>query len=155
MRPSKHQNYMSVADIVAERSHDSQTKVGAVLVNNESGAIMATGYNGFVRGALDTDLPSVRPDKYNYIIHAETNLICNAVRSGIKTDNAAVYCTLSPCVKCLRMLWQAGISDFYFRDKYKDFEDSINMMDLSVSVEKTDDGFYFMKIKPKIDIFFK
>ena len=54
MRPSKIANYMEIADVVSKRSHDVDTKVGAVLINNKSGAIIATGFNGFVRGANDS-----------------------------------------------------------------------------------------------------
>lgn len=46
-------NYMDMASVVSQRSHDAETKVGAILVNNNSGAIVATGFNGFVRGADD------------------------------------------------------------------------------------------------------
>src|SRR6478609_3085277 len=108
-RPSKLANYMETAEVCAKRSHDAETKVGAVLVNNISGAIMATGFNGFVRGAPDSILPTTRPDKYEYIVHAETNLITNCARHGISMDNCMLVCTLSPCKSCMRMLINAGV----------------------------------------------
>jgi len=132
----------------ATLSHDIHTKVGALLINPKTGAVMAEGYNGFIRGAKDELLPTTRPEKYDYIIHAETNLLCNAVRSGVKTDDCIVYCTLSPCVKCIRMLWQAGISTFYFKDKYKDFEQSAEMLDLNIEAEQVEDHF-LLTISPK------
>ena len=140
--------YQLRAEAAATQSHDIHTKVGALLINPKTGAVMAEGYNGFVRGAPDNDLPTSRPEKYDYIIHAETNLLCNAVRSGVKTDDAIMYCTLSPCVKCLRMLWQAGVSTFYFKDKYRDFDDSSSMLDLDIKAEIID-GFWLMKIRPR------
>jgi len=140
--------YHARAEAIASQSHDSETKVAAILINSETGAVMAEGYNGFIRGADDEALPCHRPEKYDYIIHAETNLLCNAVRSGVKTNNSVVYCTLSPCVRCLRMLWQAGISTFYFKEKYKDFEESSSMKDLDISTVQVH-GFYVMKIKPR------
>ncbi len=140
--------YHARALAIASQSHDIHTQVAAVLINKKTLAVMAEGYNGFVRGAPDEQLPTSRPEKYNYIIHAETNLICNAVRSGVKTDDAVVYCTLSPCTLCLRMLWQAGISEFYFKDKYKDFDSCTSMLDLEAETSKV--GSYFkMYIKPR------
>lgn len=129
-------SYDRRAQAVASDSHDSETKVGALLINKESGAVISDGYNGFVRGAPDAKLPSTRPEKYNFFQHSELNMLCNAVRHGVSTKNCIVYVTLSPCTKCLRMLWQAGIDEIYFKDVYKDFETSVNMGDLIVETGK-------------------
>lgn len=130
----------------AENSHDSETKVGAILINNESGAVIAEGYNGFVRNAPDDKLPTTRPDKYPYMIHAEQNLICNAVRNGIRTENCTLFCTLSPCKTCIRLLYQAGITTIYFKDVYGDLEYSKNMGDLDFDIEVVGE-FYKLKYK--------
>ena len=82
MRPSKIQNFMDIAETISMRSHDAETKVGAVLINNQSSAILATGYNGFVVGAEDDKLPNTRPEKYEYMLHAEQNLITNCSKHG-------------------------------------------------------------------------
>lgn len=142
MRPSKLENYMDMANIVAMRSHDAETKVGAVLVNNESGAIMATGYNGFVRNANDSGLPNTRPDKYEYILHAEDNLIANCARHGISMQNCTLICTLSPCKHCMRMLFNCGITKVVAQELYKDFEDIKNMKDIQVNVAMNKEGMY-------------
>lgn len=147
MRPSKNQNYMDIAQTIAERSHDAQTKVGAVLVNNVSGAIVATGYNGFVRGAPDDKLPTTRPEKYEYILHAEQNLIANSARHGISMDNCSLVCTLSPCKLCMRMLLNCGITKVIAKDLYKDFNDILQMQDIKVEVEQKEDGFYHISYK--------
>lgn len=135
---------------VAEDSPDTSTKVGAVLVHGESGAVIADGFNGFIRGAPDSKLPMTRPEKYDYIIHAEMNLICNAVRHGISTDKCLVFCTISPCVKCMRALYQAGISEVYVKGFYTDFEKCSSMLDLSLSVTTLGE-FSRIEIKPKRD----
>lgn len=136
MRQSKIQNYMEIAEVVSKRSHDSETKVGAVLVNNESGAIIATGYNGFVRNAPDSVLPTTRPDKYEYIIHAEQNLIANCARHGISMDNCTLVCTLSPCKLCMRILYNCGITKVIVRDLYKDFQDIRDMKDIDITIDR-------------------
>lgn len=141
-RPSKIKNYMDVAEIVAQRSHDSETKVGAVLVSNNSGAILSTGYNGFVRGVKDSELPTTRPGKYEYILHAEQNLICNAARHGISLENSTLVCTHSPCKLCMRMLVNSGITRVITKHLYKDFNEILNMKDINVEVSTDEEGFY-------------
>lgn len=147
MRPSKNQNYMDIAETIAERSHDAETKVGAVLINNVSGAIVATGYNGFVRGADDASLPCTRPDKYEYILHAEQNLIANSARHGISMANCSLVCTLSPCKHCMRMLLNCGITKVIAKDLYRDFNEILQMKDISVAVVQEADGFWHLTYK--------
>ncbi len=144
MRPTKLKNYMDSAQIASERSHDAETKVGAVLVNNESGAEIARGYNGFVRGADDAILPNTRPDKYEFILHAEENIITNCVRHGISMNNCMVVCTLSPCKHCMRLLVNCGITKVVCRDLYKDFQEILKMPDVKVTLaeNKDENGFY-------------
>lgn len=133
---------MDIAETIARRSHDSETKVGAVLVNNDSGAVIATGCNGFVRGAPDTTLPSHRPEKYPYIMHAEQNLVANCARHGISMNNCTLVCTLSPCVTCMRLLWQCGITEVLVKDLYRDFESVRKMDDIRINCEQTQEGFW-------------
>jgi deoxycytidylate deaminase len=141
-------SYHRRAEAIAINSHDAQTKVSALLINPKSGAVISDGYNGFVRGAPDADLPTTRPDKYKYIVHAEVNLLCNAVRHGVRADDCVVYSTLSPCISCVRMLWQAGISAVYYKEVYRDFSESVDMGDIVIKVSKLGD-FYRMDISAK------
>jgi len=145
-RPSKLHFYMAMADTAASRSHDSETKVGSVLVKADTGAIIATGGNGFVRGADDASLPSTRPEKYDYIVHSEMNLIANCARHGISTENCFVVCTLTPCKICMRLLWQCGISRVVAKAKYRDFENILKMQDISVS--STIDEYIDLRYRP-------
>lgn len=135
MITEKKLNYYHVRALAtASASPDTSTKVGALLIHGESGAVIAEGYNGYIRGAPDEELPTTRPEKYDYIIHAETNLLCNAVRHGISTNNCVLFCTISPCIKCMRMLYQAGIKEIYVKGFYSDFEKCSSMMDLTLDV---------------------
>lgn len=134
MRPSKLQNYMEIAETVAKRSHDAETKVGSILINNASGAIIATAFNGFVRGAPDAILPNVRPDKYKFIIHSELNLISNCARHGISMEDTTVICTMSPCVQCTRFLANCGVTQVIVKTLYKDFDEVLAMEDIKVQL---------------------
>lgn len=141
-RPTKIQNWMDQAVAVSARSHDAETKVGAVLVKNDSGAVIAQGYNGFVRGADDNMLPRVRPDKYPYMVHAEQNLIANCARHGINMDNTTLVITLSPCTSCMRLMWQAGVTKVICKTLYRDVGKILKMDDLHINIDMTPEGFY-------------
>lgn len=132
---------MDMAHVVAARSHDAETKVGAILVNNKSGAIIATGFNGFVRGVNDSVLPNTRPKKYEYILHAEQNLISNCARHGISMEDCSLICTLTPCKLCMRLLFSCGITKVIAESEYRDFDDILKMRDLKVEHEKNKEGF--------------
>ena len=106
--------FFSEAVLWSRRSHDSQTQCGCVLVKNKT--CIATGYNGFMRDVNDTRLPTTRPEKYPYMIHAEANAIYNCAREGKSTLGATAYITAAPCTTCLQMLWQCGIEDIRFSD---------------------------------------
>jgi dCMP deaminase len=142
MRPSKIKNYMDIAEVVAQRSHDAETKVGAVLVNNSSGAVLATGFNGFVRGADDSKLPCTRPEKYEFILHAEQNMMANCCRHGISMEDCTLVCSLSPCKLCMRLMINCGITKVIARELYKDFQEILSMPDVKTCITVREDGLY-------------
>lgn len=144
-RPSKYKYWMGIAEAVSLRSHDTETKVGAILVKNDTGMVIASGHNGFVRGAPDDKLPTVRPEKYRFMVHAEENLLAHCSRNGIAVDNCTLIITLSPCQKCLRLMWQAGITEVICRDIYRDH--TIDMEDLDIEQELTEEGYHKLKYK--------
>lgn len=144
-RPSKMENWMDQAVAVSARSHDAETKVGAVLVKNDSGAVIAQGYNGFVRGADDSKLPNTRPDKYPYMVHAEQNLIANCARHGVSMDNTTLIITLSPCTVCMRLMWQAGVTKVVCKTLYGDIGKILDMDDLNLKISKDKHGFYHIE----------
>ena len=140
---------MKVAEAVSRASHDDETKVGAALIKNDTGAIIATGFNGFVRGAPDDELPTTRPDKYPYMQHAEENIIFNCARHGISMDNCFLVCTMSPCMDCMRAMWQCGITHVVARDIYKDMDEIKNMKDLGVKMRTLPNGYIELKYQSK------
>lgn len=133
MDERKISKYMRIAETVSELSHDEETKVGAILVSNKTGNILMEGYNGFIRGANDAILPRTRPDKYQYIVHAEENLLASCTRHRVSLENCTVFCTLSPCIKCCRLLWQTGVTNVIIKEKYRDFETLKMSLDLDIT----------------------
>lgn len=142
-RPSKYEYWMGIAEAVSARSHDIETKVGAILVKNDTGMVIATGHNGFVRGAPDDSLPKVRPEKYEFMVHAEENLMAHCAKSGISVDNCTLVITLSPCQRCLRLMFQAGITRVICRDIYRDH--NIDMKDIDIDQTTTKEGYHELR----------
>lgn len=111
--------FFEIAKIVAKRSKDPKTKVGAVLVKDN--CIIGVGYNGDPRN-FEYDFDWSSSEKYDYVIHAELNAISNATRIGAKVYGADIYLTLSPCHDCIKLLIQNGIRNVYYLEEYKDIE---------------------------------
>lgn len=117
MNHNKIKIYLEMARSVAKNSKDAETQVGAILIS-ENGSVVATGYNGFLRGAKDHLLPKTRPHKHVFMQHAERNLLYNCLYEGISSKNTTVICTLSPCMDCLRALFQSGIKTVIYETLY-------------------------------------
>lgn len=99
---------MSLAYLVASRSKDPNTQVGAVIVD-EQNRILATGYNGFAPGIAETAERWERPVKYDYVIHAEINAIAHAASKGISLHGSTLYVTHAPCMNCFKTVIASGI----------------------------------------------
>lgn len=104
-RPSWDEYFLMIARTVSTRSHDEETQVGCVIVN-ERNHIVGTGYNGFPSGATDGSLPATRPEKYPYMIHSEANAIANSTQNLF---GCTLYCTLQPCLECMKLIKSSGI----------------------------------------------
>lgn len=99
-------------------SKDPSTKVGAILVSPDNERI-SSGYNGFVRGVIETPEKWARPLKYQYVRHAEENalLLCPFEKKG-----ATLYCTLQCCHRCMGLVAQAGIHRLVYINPYPNLE---------------------------------
>ena len=141
-------SYMERAETVAKDSKDPKTKVGCLFVTPNDGAVVASGYNSYVRNVNDKILPKEAPDKYPYIVHAEENAILNSAKKGIATEGCIAVVTLSPCTYCMRRLWQCGITTIYFKEKYRDFDKQISMKDLHINLTQIDE-YYKIELEVK------
>lgn len=112
-RISWDQKWLGQAFLNSKRSHDGQTKCGAVIVTDDN-LLVSEGYNGFPRDIDDTVLPNLRPEKYPWFQHAERNAIYNAAREGRQTKGTICYVTGLPCFECTLALYQAGIKHIVY-----------------------------------------
>lgn len=145
---------MGMAHHAALRSHDAETKVGCVIINNDK-HILSMGYNGFPSGCEDSKLPSTRPDKYPFMVHAEQNAISNIVVKSCEPLTA--YVTHRPCRICAKLLWQNNVRR-WFVEKGSDAE-SFSDKDGIVFDFLVENGltFYIMKTdaEPFINVYNK
>jgi dCMP deaminase len=112
--------FMDVAHLAASKSKDRSTKVGAVAVG-EGHNVLSLGYNGFVRYCDDDDEDRhERPEKYDWIVHAELNVICNAARAGTPLLGTTLYTTSHPCKDCAKAIVQAGFTEVVIPSKGDD-----------------------------------
>jgi len=103
--------FMNMVYLIAMKSKDENTHIGAVIVGSDN-EIITTGYNGLVRGIKD-DLPErqEKPEKYFWFEHAERNAIYNAVRIGVSLMGCKIYTNGIPCADCARAIIQSGIKE--------------------------------------------
>ncbi|MGA1047301.1 MAG: deoxycytidylate deaminase [Minisyncoccia bacterium] len=116
--------FLKMASLVSERATCVRRKVGCVLVNSK-GHVIATGYNGGASGqehCIDNpckgaDFKSGEGLDVCNAIHAEQNALlqCKDVY-----DIEYVYCTLSPCIHCLKLLLNTSAKHIVFGEKYVD-----------------------------------
>lgn len=111
---------MNIAKEVATRATCDRKHVGAVIVRDR--CILATGYNGSVRGLPHcAEVGHMMEDGHCVrTIHAEANAIIQAARHGTSIEQSGIYITASPCWSCFRMIANAGITRIVFGEFYRD-----------------------------------
>lgn len=102
--------FMSMAYLIAMKSHDNSTRVGAVIVGPDH-EVRSMGYNGLPRGLSYNAHRIVSPTKYSYTEHAERNAIYNASRFGAPLLSCTLYTQWIPCSDCARAIVQTGIKE--------------------------------------------
>ena len=119
-RASWDEYFMQIALDVASRATCDRKHVGAVLVRDK--CILATGYNGSIRGLshCDEDGHLMEDGHCVRTIHAEANAIIQAARNGVRIEGATVYVTASPCWGCFKMIANAGCTRIVFGEFYRD-----------------------------------
>ncbi|UCG91862.1 MAG: cytidine/deoxycytidylate deaminase family protein [candidate division WOR-3 bacterium] len=128
MRKSWDEYFMSIAELVAERSTCLRRNVGAVIVKDKR--ILATGYNGAPSGIVHCDevgclretlkIPAGERHEICRGIHAEQNAIIQAATFGVNITGGIIYTTHQPCFICTKMLINAHVSKIVFKKEYPD-----------------------------------
>jgi dCMP deaminase len=136
--------------LIASKSKDTKTKVGAVIVKNN--AIISEGYNGFCRGVSDA-IPSryERPEKYFWAEHAERNSIYHCARNGIATEGTTLYTQGLPCSDCTRAIIQSGITEIVLHEEWEHgISFNVNREKWNESGQRSDIMIYESRIKVRV-----
>ena len=121
---------MKMALHTSSQSHDPNTQVGAVIVDDNNN-ILSVGYNSEPNGFNSICFPWGRDGKpldtkYLYVCHAELNAICNFTGSKKDLQGTKIYVTLFPCNECAKLIVQSGIKEvIYSCDKYANADNTI------------------------------
>jgi dCMP deaminase len=169
-RISRDDMFTQIVQVVAQRSTCLRSQVGALIVKD--GRIISMGYNGPVSGIPECkEIPSfeelVTDPNYNdrpvsqviheleedpllcegpgctRSLHAETNAIAFAARAGVSVEGCTLYCSMSPCINCAKVIVNSGIKEVKFLEKYRN-EDGIKLLERAgiavVDLGGTEDG---------------
>ena len=111
--------FMTMVYLVASKSKDKRTHIGAVVTGPKR-EIRSTGYNGFVRG-LNDDVPErhEKGEKQHWFEHAERNAIYNATLMGSSLKDCRMYTQGVPCIDCARGIVQSGIREVVVDKKWE------------------------------------
>lgn len=169
-RPSWDEYFMLLAKLAATRSTCFSRPVGAVIVRDRR--VLTTGYNGAAPGAWhctdkrqcywrqpENHVPGIDPRDLSRAIHAEMNAMAHAARKGIIIEGGSIYCTLSPCMNCFKVLISAGIKKVFFEhiydfnnqggdkfllDFYKQYSPDIEVTQLAISPQTLETAVNFI-----------
>lgn len=118
VRPSWDQYFIDILKVVGTRSTCDRGKSGCVITKDKR--ILSTGYIGSPIGTTHCDdagheMHTVKHEdghETRHCIrtaHAEQNAIVSAARFGIALEGATLYCNMTPCYACAKMIINAGI----------------------------------------------
>jgi len=127
-RPSWDEYFMEICEAVSKRSTCDRGRVGCVIARDKR--ILVTGYSGSPIGLPHCDevghqIKTVKHEDGSETqhclrtTHAEQNAICQAAKLGIAIDGSTLYCKMTPCSACAKMIINAGIKRVVAEKKYK------------------------------------
>jgi len=114
--------FLKMANLVSERGTCIRRKVGCVLTN-KLGHVLATGYNGVPANSKHCIDEPCSGAKFTsgegleecQAIHAEQNALIQC-KNNFEIDS--IYCTLSPCITCVKLFLNTSAKHIYFLEKY-------------------------------------
>jgi len=127
IRPSWDEYFMEVCHAVAKRATCDRGRSGCVIARDKQ--ILVTGYVGSPRGIPHCDeighqMNSVTHEDGHIskhcirTAHAEQNAIVQAAKLGIAINGATLYCKMTPCATCAKMIINAGIERVVCEKRY-------------------------------------
>ena len=131
-RPSWDKVWMTMAETIAQRSHHSTFKVGALIVTSDNTQVLSLGYNGNASGM--SNVPQSEAPGCSGLLHAEINALLKLDYNNPKEK--IMYLTLSPCEYCAKAVVNSGIKKLIYRDTYRDTTGIELLKEANIVVER-------------------
>ena len=131
-RITREEMFKEMVQTISKRSTCLRSKVAAII--EKDGRVISIGYNGPASGmpectpeseyvrigwADPTDNMCMGPD-CTRSIHAEANAIAFAAKAGISVEGTTLYCSMSPCINCAKLIINSGIRKVIYLEEYRD-----------------------------------
>lgn len=139
--------HMRTAFNYAACSSAVRLQVGSIIVKDD--AIISIGYNGQPSGwdnvceereymasdaggwldpdEIESQWPLVAENQLRYrlktkstVLHAESNAISKLAKLNGGGQGSAIFITHCPCLDCAKTIYQAGITEVYYAESYRD-----------------------------------
>ncbi|MEI6058013.1 MAG: cytidine/deoxycytidylate deaminase family protein [bacterium] len=118
IRPSWDDYFMNIAELVGSRGTCDRGRSGCVIVRDRR--ILVTGYVGSAAGQDHCDDvghemskvvgdDGVTSEHCIRTIHAEQNAIAQAAQLGVAINGSTLYCHMTPCYTCAKIMINAGV----------------------------------------------
>ena len=130
---------MDWAERVAEMSHAVRLKVGCVIVKDSN--ILSYSWNGTLPNRPNecedilSDGTLVTKDE---VLHSEENAILKAAKYGVSLQDATLFVTHLPCIKCCRMIVASGIKNVYYKHNYKSINSLQLLGECGINIQRID-----------------
>jgi len=126
-RPSWDEYFMEVARTVAKRATCDRGRSGCVIARGRQ--ILVTGYVGSPAGLPHCDEVGHQMKIVTHedghqsqhcvrTAHAEQNAILQAAKIGVAIAGATLYCKMTPCAVCAKMIINTGIHEIICEKRY-------------------------------------
>lgn len=135
-RPSWDEYFMEIVRAVSKRSTCDRGRASCVIVRDRQ--ILVTGYAGSPKGLPHCDdighqMKTVTHEDGHQsqhcvrTSHAEQNAIVQAAKLGVSINGGVLYCNMTPCAVCARMIINAGIAGIICEKRYHAGSESEDM----------------------------
>jgi len=155
-RPSWDEYFLNLIQVISARATCDRGRAGCVVVKDKR--ILTTGYVGSPIGSKHCD--DVGHEMHAVIhedgtqtrhcirtAHAEQNAIANSARFGVALNGATLYCNMTPCYTCAKMIINSGIKrvvcakDYHVGGRSKEIfkEAEVEYILINNEIQKYDD----------------
>ena len=134
-RLTRSEMFVEMLEVVKKRSTCTRAQVAALIVRENR--VISTGYGGSPSGLPHClDVGCLIGDNGGCIrtIHAEANAVAFAAKYGIAIEGADLWCSMSPCLDCAKLIINSGILRVYYLEAYRKHDGVKLLLDAGIKV---------------------